>query len=350
MFEKTSRRITSAVMVVIVCVVVAVFSIGRRGTVLTDTESEAIKSICGIDAAEFVDVTVEALTKDISAKFPAVMKVYVSGSMYAVIAQPVGYNGPITLAVVINDDTGECAGMRIVDHNETDHYVRDMDSLWFVERFTGKSVQEYLELARLTARNKNDIVAITGATVTTEAVINGVNSAFGVYREYVLKQTADAVPYMVRFEPGEGDGPVETESLAIRAYGVVLSEVSLKDIKALPAVKRTMSIHSSEGTTQHSFSGTLLSNVLDIAGVDYSKEYRWALAVGVDDYISNISMDEVLAENNVFVMYEDNGEPLLKKNGEPGAMRIVVIDDVFGQRFTNYLLEIVLENDGDSIR
>jgi len=36
-------------------------------------------------------------------------------------------------------------------------------------------------------------------------------------------------------------------------------------------------------------------------------------------------------------MYEDNGEP--------GALRIVVLNDVFGQRFTNYLLEIVLENE-----
>jgi len=36
---------------------------------------------------------------------------------------------------------------------------------------------------------------------------------------------------------------------------------------------------------------------------------------------------------------------LLRRNGEPGAMRIVVIDDFFGQRFTNYLLEIVLEKD-----
>jgi hypothetical protein len=59
-------------------------------------------------------------------------------------------------------------------------------------------------------------------------------------------------------------------------------------------------------------------------------------------------MDEVRAENNVFIMYEDNDEPLLKRNGEPGAMRIVVINDIFGQRFTNYLLEIVLESEATS--
>jgi hypothetical protein len=54
-------------------------------------------------------------------------------------------------------------------------------------------------------------------------------------------------------------------------------------------------------------------------------------------------MDEVLAENAVYLMYEDNGKPLLTKDGKPGAMRVVVLDDVFGQRFTNYMIEIVLE-------
>ena len=350
MFEKMSRRLISAVMVVLVCVVVTIFGIGRHGTDLTDAEFFAIESICGMETVNFEDVTIEALTKEVMKKFTAVQKVYVYRSLYAFIVQPVGYNGPVTLAVVIDDDSGACAGIRIVEHMETDHYVRDMDSKWFVERFTGKPAQEYLEPVRLIARNDNEIVAITGATVTTEAIINGVNAAFGVYREYVLKQTADAVPYMVHFEPGEGEGPVETESLAIRAYGVVLAEVSLEDIKALPSVKRTFSIHSSTGTTQHNFTGTLLSNVLDSSGVEFRNEYRWALAVGVDDYISDISVDEILEENNVFVMYEDDGEPLLKKNGEPGAMRIVVINDTFGQRFTNYLLEIVLENDKDMLR
>lgn len=102
----------------------------------------------------------------------------------------------------------------------------------------------------------------------------------------------------------------------------------------MPSVKRTMSIHSTSGTTKHSFRGTLLSNVI---------AYEWVQPIGVDDYMSDISMEEVMADNCVYVMYEDNGEPLQTKTGEPGAMRVVVLDDVFGQRFTNYLIELVLE-------
>jgi len=317
----------------------------RQDTALTEAEGHAITGICGVDHSEFTDISSEVLTTARGAKFPAVAKAYKGGDLYAFIVKPVAYNGPVTLALVIDGETGKSVGMSIVAHTETQHYVRDMESSWFTGRFSGKPVLEYLKLVRLRARAENEIVAITGATVTSEGIVNGVNAAFGVYQEYILGKTAADVPYMVRFEPGEGDGPVETGSLTFRAYGIVLAEISLDEIRTLPSVKRTMSVHSTAGVTLHAFRGTLLSNVIELIDPELMEEYSWVLAVGVDDYISGIGMDELKAENNVFVMYEDNDEPLQKKNGEPGGMRIVVLDDVFGQRFTNFLLEIVLENE-----
>ena len=329
--------------IVLFCVIVGLVGCTGKGTGLTDAEAGAIAAISGADAADFHDISREVLTKDRAAKFPAAVKVYRYDNLYAFILKPIAYNGPVSMALVIDGNTNESIGLRIIEHTETQHYVRDMESSWFTERFADKSTREYLSLVRLKARNEQEIVAITGATVTTEGIINGVNAAFGVYQELVLGQIADPVPYMVYFEPGQGDGPVETGSLAVRAYGVVLADITIEDIRALPSVKRTMSIHSTAGVTQHSFRGTLLSNILNLAGPGIIEEYDWALAVGADDYMSGISMDEVKAENNVFVMYEDNDEPLPMKNGEPGAMRLVIINDVFGQRFTNYLLEIALE-------
>ena len=342
--QKKRLWITAAV--VFVCAALAYFFAPlTQDSALTESEGAAIAAISSEDYREFTDITAMVMTRDRGAKFPAVAKVYVKEHLYAFVVKPVAYNGPITLALVIDGGSGKSVGMRIVEHMETPHYVRDMDNAWFTERFAGKSASGYLRIARLNARDERDITAITGATVTTEGIVNGVNAAFGVYQEYVLGESAGHVPYMVRFEPGEGDGPVETGSLAIRAYGSVLAEISLEEIRALPSVKRTMSIHSTAGTTLHEFRGTLLSNVLDLIDPKLKEEYGWALAVGVDDYISGIRMEEVLAENNVYIMYEDGGEPLPKKNGEPGAMRVVVINDIFGQRFTNYLLEIVLENE-----
>jgi len=339
-----AQRVAAVLAATLVCLAAVSSGCARQDTSLTEKESAAISAITGTDLRGFRDVTADVLPKARRDRFPAVSKVYQNGSLYAFITKPVAYNGPVCLALVIDGDRDESAGMRIVEHTETLHYVRDMESDWFTGRFAGKSVREYLKAARLTARDDRDIVAITGATVTTEGIINGVNAAFGVYQEYALEEPAGDVPYMVRFEPGDGDGPVETGSLAFRAYGLVLAEISIDEIRALPSVKRTMRIHSTAGVTQHEFRGTLLSNIMGLADPVMTEEYSWILAIGVDDYSAGISMDEVTAENGVYVMYEDNGEPLQKRNGEPGGMRVVVLNDVFGQRFTNYLLEIVLES------
>jgi Na+-translocating ferredoxin:NAD+ oxidoreductase RnfG subunit len=327
------------------CLITALGGCHSQHRALTAAEGAAIAAICGVNSTEFVDISREVLTKERAARFPAVSKLYHSDDLYAFILKPIAYNGPVTLALVIDAINDESLGLRIVAHAETPHYVRDMENNWFTGRFANKTVSEYLKLVRLKASAEHEIVAITGATVTSEGIINGVNAAFGVYQEYILGQNAQTVPYMVRFEPGQGDGPLETESLAIRAYGVVLAEIGLEDIRTLPAVKRTLSIHSSAGLSQHNFRGTLLSHILNLLDPGLIEQYNWALAVGVDDYISGITMEEVKAENSVYIMYEDNGQPLPKKNGEPGAMRVVVLNDVFGQRFTNYLLEIVLENE-----
>ena len=312
---------------------------------ISDAEAAAITSICGVDASEFLDISIDVITKELAGKFPAVTRVLKHENLFAFILKPVAYNGPITLALVIDGKQGESVGLRIIDHVETPHYVRDIENAWFMDRFLGKTAYEYLTITRLQARTESDIVAITGATVTTEAIVNGVNAAFGVFQEHTLGWEADEVPYMVRFEPGLGDGPVENGNLVIRAYGAILGQVSLEEIRAMPSVKRTMSIHSSAGVTQHSFRGTLLLNILEHIDQDIMTQYESVEAIGVDDYISSIKMEEVLSENSVFVMYEDNELPLMTRDGKPGAMRIVVINDIFGQRFTNYLLEIALESE-----
>ncbi len=312
----------------------------------TEAELAALNEIFGQSymARDLAIQTGDIMNKERQNKFAAVKKVFTTPSGdYALISKPIAYNGPVTLAVGIDREAGAILGMRIVEHMETEHYVRDMTSKWFTGRFRGKSTAACLELVRLAAARDNEIVAITGATVTTEAIVNGVNACVGVFRESALGEDAAAVPYMVKFEKEAGEGPFETGALAIRSYGVVLGEVTLAEIKEMPSVRRTMAIHSTAGTTNHSFRGTLLANVIAAVDPGLLTIHGWVQPVGVDDYMSHIAMEEVLAENAVYVMYEDNGAPLMTKNGEPGAMRVVVLDDVFGQRFTNYMIEIVLE-------
>ncbi len=135
----------------------------------------------------------------------------------------------------------------------------------------------------------------------------------------------------------------ETGSLSICSGDEVLGEVTLAQIKELESYKRSMVIHSSgEGDTSHAFRGARLSDVLSLVAPTLVDDYYSINAIGVDDYLSEITMEEVRMENNVYVMYEDNGEPILTKDGSEQGMRLVILDDTFGMRFTKYLVIIEL--------
>lgn len=332
-------------LLILLIIIIFVAGCGEK-TKITEAELDAFNEIFGkkYTAQDLKLITREVMTDERKDKFKAVEKIFTTPEGdYAFISKPIAYNGPITLAIGIDKAKGSTIGMRIVEHMETEHYVRDMDNSWFTERFAGKSADSFLKLVHLEASRANEIIIITGATVTTEGIVNGVNACMGVFREFECAEQADAVPYMVKFEKEPGEGPEENGYLSIRSYGLVLGKVSLEDIRKMPDVKRTMTIHSTSGTSKHSFRGTLLSNVIAAVDPNLLKNKKWIKPVGVDDFMSEIAMEEVLAENAVYVMYEDNGKPLLSKKGKPGAMRVVVLDDVFGQRFTNYMIEIVLE-------
>ncbi len=104
-----------------------------------------------------------------------------------------------------------------------------------------------------------------------------------------------------------------------------------------------MVINSTGGLTKHKFTGTPLLEVFNYVDPDIVKDYKRVITVGVDKYTSGVDMEEVLQKNNVLLIYEDNGMPLKSKKGDQETMRIVIVNDLYGQRFTNYMVEIQLE-------
>ena len=91
-----------ATLIVIAVAVAVVYNVNRRGAALTEAEGAAITGICAVDFRDFDDISAKALTKERSTKFPAVAKAYKSGDLYAFIVKPIAYNGPVTLALVID--------------------------------------------------------------------------------------------------------------------------------------------------------------------------------------------------------------------------------------------------------
>lgn len=131
----------------------------------------------------------------------------------------------------------------------------------------------------------------------------------------------------------------EIGSLTICSGDEVLGEVTLDQIKQLDSFKRSVTLDlSGDGGISHVFRGARLLDVLALVAPTLVDQYDSVTSVGVDDYLSQVTMDEVRMENNVFIAYEDNGEPIITKDGSGQGMRLVTLNDAYGMRFTKYLV------------
>ena len=91
---------------------------------------------------------------------------------YCVEVQTPGFGGVITMVVGVDLD-GKVTGVAVTDHHETlDMGTHALDNS-FLKRFIGRS-------GTLRISGSNSIDAVSGATVTSKAIITGVNKALSV--------------------------------------------------------------------------------------------------------------------------------------------------------------------------
>lgn len=90
---------------------------------------------------------------------------------YAASVSPNGFGGAIEIIVGINSD-GKVAGIKIVSHSETPGLGSRIDSDGFLAQYEGLGGN--IAIGR-------EVDAITGSTISSKAVTDGVNSALSVY-------------------------------------------------------------------------------------------------------------------------------------------------------------------------
>lgn len=139
-----------------------------------------------------------------------------------------------------------------------------------------------------------------------------------------------------------GEGLQEGQVL-IKSGHTRLAVLTVEDLRKLPATRKRMVINSTGGLTRHEFTGAPLLDVLNSVDPGLTQKYTRIITRGVDNYTSGVSMSEVLQPDNVYIVYADYGKPLKTKSGGEGAMRVIVYQDEFGQRFTNFLVSLDLE-------
>ena len=91
-----------------------------------------------------------------------------------VVTTQEGYGGAITLSLGYAED-GTVKGMEILSMNETAGLGAKASTKEFKQQFADKKVTEFA-YTKTGAKNENEIDALSGATITTRAVTNAVNS------------------------------------------------------------------------------------------------------------------------------------------------------------------------------
>ena len=152
-------------------------------------ETEAYKAVCP-DAASFANADqAEKALKEYEGKTTRVNKAYIAKDAagntigYALNVSSKGFGGTVTLAMGLTAD-GKIIGISFTELNETAGLGMKADEPAFKEQFNGRGGE--LTLVKGTASGEQEISAITGASVTSNAVISAVNAGLDLY-ETTLK-------------------------------------------------------------------------------------------------------------------------------------------------------------------
>ena len=94
---------------------------------------------------------------------------------YAFIAQGQGYQGTIKMLVVIDPLLDRLEGIEIVESIETPGLGAKIQDKFFKKQFKNLDVTEPIECVKEEPVSDNQIKAITGATVSSRAVVNILN-------------------------------------------------------------------------------------------------------------------------------------------------------------------------------
>ena len=160
-----------------------------------ELDDELINKIQAIDKPIYILVFAELWCPDCIINLPAVKRAYeVDGVIKAFVVSCVGYVGPIEVLAALDDESDELKGIEILNHNETVGYAEHIEENWFLERFKGIGANKYLNLVVLDKEKPEDIIQVTGATVSSQAVVNAVNAAIGAYQYKVRGIEMGKVP------------------------------------------------------------------------------------------------------------------------------------------------------------
>lgn len=99
---------------------------------------------------------------------------------YAVNTNPSGFGGEINMMVGL-DEAFQVTGVKIVSFSETPGLGSKASEPKFLDQFKGKGAD--VTVVKSGAKNSNEVVAVSGATISSKAVTSGVTEAIKLAKE-----------------------------------------------------------------------------------------------------------------------------------------------------------------------
>ncbi len=121
-------------------------------------------------------------------------------------------------------------------------------------------------------------------------------------------------------------------------------EIKFEDILELPQNEFDAVLRSSgKAPVDTSFKGVELHSIMSANGIDLTTVTQ-VVTISVDGYTVALSGDEVRALDNVYIVFERDGEDLgTREAGGSGPYQLVIRQDEFGQRWNKYLMRIEVQ-------
>lgn len=149
--------------------------------------AEAKKAVLP-DAEEFENLDEAALTEIKSnAKYNYVTDIYIAKAAgnvigYAIQVAPKGYGGAVEVFVGITSD-GNIQGIKVGNNSETPGLGKKAATADFQDQYVGTTWESPIDVIKNATPKGNEIAAISGATITSRAVTDGVNQALEAAKE-----------------------------------------------------------------------------------------------------------------------------------------------------------------------
>lgn len=256
----------------------------------------------------------------VSLNFAAVKRAYeVDGKISAYIVSSVGYNGPIELLAAMDTDRDTLKGIKILSHVESLDYAEHIESDWFLERFKNMGLVKYLNLVVLDKEKPEDIIQVTGATVSSQAVVNGVNSAIGAYQylnnNVEMEKVLDVVSQEM-WQKDENSFSINWEDGTVR--------INSDNLKEYEQIEEDVILVNTTGTkTNMHVQGPTLSEVLQKEGIKLS-DYQGIGITGRDGYYTMVDKEKLDA-NQLILGWKFDGKEI-KKDEKP--IRVVIPNEM----------------------